>query len=117
VLPASAGLQFVLFPATLLKVGKALGFVGLTTILRTKIKIETQPLFIMDASIFLKYSLPQGTPRNVPGLHQALVSYDVLHKLFILPFWMICRKADIRLQQIFSRIFYEILVNYQNFLS
>jgi hypothetical protein len=96
VLPASVGLQLVLFPATLLKVGKAVDFVGLTTILRTEIKVETQPLFLMDANIILKYSLPQCTPRNVPGLHQALASYDVLHKLFILLFWMICRKADIR---------------------
>jgi hypothetical protein len=39
--------RLAFFPQLLLKIGKALGFVGITTILRTKIKIETQPLFII----------------------------------------------------------------------
>jgi hypothetical protein len=50
--PASVAFPLVLFQQLLLKVSEAHGFVGIKTIRRTKIKIETPPFFIMDVKIF-----------------------------------------------------------------
>jgi hypothetical protein len=66
---------------------------------------------------FLKYSVPQGTPLNVPALLQGLVSYEVIQKLYILSIWMICRKANIRAWQIFQDYLTKYWYIYQYFLD
>lgn len=61
-------------PACLLNRRGAPDISGITTIFRTKIRIEPPQVFFNGLEGFLKYSLPPGTLRNMPAMYQGLES-------------------------------------------